>query len=175
MKTAFNIGVILFFGWMVADSLWLFLYGHPIGGIYYPSGGIPRTSGSLAPDWTNLKNSASLFMLILMSLWWFAPIIFVGRAWINIAAFTTAFWYVALMAVVPLVTADIYNHEINLMWSLSMIYCFIIFTVNYGVFQFKENVSDEDVFLQFQLYDYEEDELFIGEDTCSINREDRNA
>jgi hypothetical protein len=124
LRKNLTLALLLFFGWLVLDSI-CSLMGKPLGGIYYPlaSGRLK----SVPVDWSvKTEFAAPLYFLLFASLWGFfvrfAGVVNGSRPAALISAFLTLpFW------IVPTLAADLYDLEINKYWLVSMFYVNISF------------------------------------------------
>ncbi len=118
---------VLFFGWLLADSIASLVFGSPLPGVHYP-----LASGTLkyAPyDWTDRSlTEAPLFLAAFGALWWF--LLRRGSGGLRAASLISAF-LVAPFWIVSAITADLYRLDLNGWWLASMLYANLSFLV-YG-------------------------------------------
>jgi hypothetical protein len=123
----FKIAAVLFFGWLMLDSVSSIFLSSPMDGIYYPaaSGTIKSHSG----DWSNKPwFGAPLYLVIFSCIWFF----FVKKEGVykglRLAAIVTSFT-MAPFWIVSVISADMYELTINSYWLITMIYSNISFLI----------------------------------------------
>lgn len=145
-----QIAVFVFFAWLIADAA-SSLLSAPLDGVYYPleSGRIKRSIfgfrlgiATEAGDWTDKRQFAALFFLLMFgAVWW----LFVRREGAykgtRIAALISAF-LMAPFWIVTSVSADLYDLSINGYWLASMVYC----NVSFFLYGFIGRGNTEDLY-----------------------------
>jgi hypothetical protein len=124
LRLNFKLALVLFFGWLLADSVYSIL-GNPLSGIYYPlaSGRLK----SVAVDWsTKPWFSAPIYLAAFACIWIVLTKIMRITNGLRAASLVTAF-VMAPFWIVSSVTMDVYNLELNGYWLASMIYSNISF------------------------------------------------
>lgn len=121
------IAAALFFGWLVVDSI-ASIAGQPLEGVHYPMQSRRMLSNVYDEhNWTEkTRYIAPFFLAVFAVLWWYL----MRRAGrfdgTRVAAIITAFVMVSFW-VVPAVSADMYELELNGYWLASMMYCNAVF------------------------------------------------
>ena len=124
LRLNFRLALILFFGWLLADSIYSLL-GHPLSGIYYPlaSGRLK----SVATDWTTKPwYSAPVYLAAFASIWIVITRMMSVSHGLRAASLITSF-VMAPFWIVSSVTMDMYDLELNGFWLASMIYSNVSF------------------------------------------------
>ena len=124
LRLNFRLAFVLFFGWLLIDSIFS-LVGHPLSGIYYPlASGILK---SVPVDWTaKTWYAAPIYLTAFATLWvLLARMMRVARG-SRASALITAL-VMAPFWIVSAVTMDMYDLELNRFWLASMIYANLSF------------------------------------------------
>lgn len=127
LRLNFILALVLFFGWLAADSVYSIL-GHPLEGIYYP-----LASGRLKTvfvDWTDKAwYSAPIYLAAFACLWFVITQRMQTSKGLRAASLVTTF-VMAPFWIVSSVTMDMYSLELNRYWLASMIYSNISFLLH---------------------------------------------